>query len=558
MVFTSLFIILSIPVCCIINQKKALYQAEAEVAFIGQSRFFNAGAEAKKIKEADFLLKVLEEIPQLDFSTLRDNLNLRFEKENILVASFISTDPGLAKDIVNTLSSLFLEERSNIIKSLDREAKTRLKKIEKDTGILRYNLNLSRTKLKELRQKNAEVDKKRADLLSRLSGLEMQREELLRIFTEKHPEVIDVIDRIGSIRSGLDQLPDNTSIYNKLTTEVEEWDSVLSSKQREEEDLKASFKENGQVWRAELVKEAELPLGPIGRPKSWYYTWGLLAVFAVSLLSCIIVEMVDRRIYIREEIPQYLKLPLIAEIDKVSFKNLKKEFRGLPPREKALFNYLGNPQLLTKYERLYTFLKLEIFKGNIEKKTVLITSAEPGTGKTFTACSLALAIAKSGERVLLVDANFRRPAVNLFFGFSEKEKGVSDLLRGSLNHKDVVKNLTDLLLIGSLKLGEQELVGLDNLRILLSGTKVENPLGLLESKGLSDLFRQLSQSYGLLIVDTHSLRGYADAFNIIPSADALLLIARKARTTYPLLREAASQLAKIEEPLTAGVVLNYV
>lgn len=555
-VLILLFIIQSIPVCYAINLKKVLYKAETRIAFLGKGGFFSPEVEARKIKEIDFLRKISEKIPGLDLPTLRDNLDLSFMGPNILSVTFISTDPKLARDTVNRTSTLFLKEREDIVKTLTKEGNARLKELEKQIGILRYNLNASRRKLRELRQRNSESDKRRVDLQMWLSGLELQKAELLKIFTEKHPEVVNITYRVESIQSQLDKLPDNTPIYNKLTGEIEEWDLSLSLKQEEYKDLSDSFKSRGEAWRVDLIERARLPSEPVGKGKGWYYKWGLLAVFSISLICSIIIETVDARIYTAKEAQQYLNLPVVAEIDRVVFEK-KGRFKGLGSAEKALSNYKNNPRMSRKYEQLYTYLKLDVFKGSIDKKAVLITSAEPETGKTLIACNLALAAAKNGEKVLLIDANFRHSSIHHFFGFEDDTRGISDVLRGSLNHKDVVKNLTDLLLMGDLNLDEEELRGFDNLRILLSGTNVDTPLRLLEAKELSALFKQLSQIYGLLIIDTSPLRTYGDTFNIITSVDALLLVARKGNTTYPSLKNVISRIKKINAPLT-GLVFSSV
>lgn len=551
-----LFVIQAIPVCYAISLKGVLYKAEARIAFVGKGGVPSREIEAGKIKEEECLKKVSERIPEMDISSLRENLSLEFEKGDILKLSFISPDPALARDVVNTASNLFLKERGDIVEIATKERKAKLENLEKQINILKYNLNSSKKKLRDSRQKNAEMDKRRGDLQNWLAGLELQKAELLKIFTEKHPEVVNITYRIESIQSQLEQMPDNIPAYNKFAAEAEEWDSTLSSKQKEYEELRDSFRNMEDDWHAELVERAWLPSKPMGKQKIWYYRWGFLAVFLISLLCSIVVETADMRIYTGEEAQRQLKLPVIAEIDKVVFER-KRKFKGLGSGEKVLFNYSAHPHQLRRYEQLYTFLKLDVFKGDLDKKAILITSAEPNTGKTFIACNLALAAAKNGEKVLLIDANFRYPSVHRLFGFPDDTKGISDVLRGSLNYKEVVKNLSDLLLTGGLKLGEEEVRGFDNLRILLSGTKVATPLRLLEARELTELFKQLSQNYGLLIIDTNALRGYADTFNIITSVNALLLVVRRGKTTYPVLQDVISQIKKINGTLT-GLVFSHV
>lgn len=553
--FIIFFLILSLPACYIVSQKEVLYKAEAKVAFVGKGSFFTPEIEAGKIREIGFLKKITDMVPQLDVSSLRNNLKLDFEKENILSISFTSANPITACAAANAASNIFLKERENIVEDLSRERKAELKVLSDQITTLKYNLNLSKRELRELKQQNAELDKRRVDLQSWLAGLDLQRSELLKIFTEKHPEVVNITNRIESVQSQLNTLPDNTPTYNGLASDVEGWELTLSLKQKEYDDLTEYLEGKSDLWQVELAERALLPDKPIGRPKRWYYRWVLLITFSTSLLWSIIMELADRRIYTSEEAQRYLDLPVIAEVDRVIFEK-KTKFKGLGSGEKVIFNYSSNPQLLRRYEQLYTFLKLDVFKGDMEGKSVVITSAEPETGKTFIASNLALSAARSGEKVLLIDCNFRHPSLHHLFGFAGNTEGISDILRGSSHHKDVVKNLSDFLLTGNLKLNEEEIRGFDNLRILLSGTRVETPLRLLEAKELSSLFKTLSQTYGLLIVDTNNLRGYADTFNLINSVDALLLVARKGRTTYPLLKDVISRIDKMNGPLKGLIFSN--
>ncbi|NQT90559.1 MAG: AAA family ATPase, partial [Candidatus Omnitrophica bacterium] len=350
--------------------------------------------------------------------------------------------------------------------------------------------------------------------------------------------------------------PDNSPIYKSLSAQIDEEAIVFSKAESEYESLNSYYKGMPDDWDVKLTKEAALPTVPMGRPKGWYYMWGLLVVFLISVSGTVILEILDKKVHTREELQQQMSVPVIAEIDKAAT-GKKAGFLGVLFRKSNIFNPAGNPRLLRVYEQLFTFLKLEVFKGSIDKKIIMIASAEPDSGKTSVACNLALAAAKNGEKVLLIDADLRHPSVGEFFGLKSSEKGFSDILKGAASDKDVVRNLTDLLLTGSLKLDEAELRGFDNLKILLSGGKAANPLGLLEAKEVSELFKRLSQEYGMLVIDTAALRGYADGFNIVDAVDSLLLVTRRAGTPYPLLKSAISQIRKINGPLT-GLVFNHV
>lgn len=551
-----LFIIFSIFVYNLVEKKELFYKAEASVIFIGQDGSFTPELEARRIKEDDFLKRVSETVGGFDTAALKENLKFSFKNGNTLSLSYISTNPALAKDIVNGALFLFVEERDRTIEVLKKEEGARLIDLSKKIEELGNSLSASQKRLRDLKLKNIDSDRRRIGLQQGLNELRAQEQDLLKIFTDKHPDVINISSAIETLQSQLKETPDNSAAYNRIESEVEEVTTALKLKEKEYQQLYDSYKEKGEPWLAQLKEDALLPFRPIGRQKGWYYGWGILTAFLVSIFCGAVLEITDKRIYTKTEAEEKLRLPVIAEIGKVIFVKRRK---GKSPRLRngLLFDYATGSLIIKRFEQLYTFLKVETFKGNVEKKAILIGSAEAGSGKTFIASNLALAAAKNGEKVLLIDANLRHPGVDAIFNFEDGEEGLSDILRGSTTPKAVIRNLTDLLLTGRIKLKEEETRGFDNLKILLSGSKVGNPLGLLNPKELSDLFKKLREAYGMLVIDSSAIRSYPDTLNIIRTVDSLLLVARKARSSYPLLHSVVSQVNKINGPLT-GLIFSRV
>jgi len=537
-----------------ISDKKVFYKAEALLIFRGNRVSFSPEAAIKILKEEDFLKKAAKKIPEVNKTILKKELQLKLDGDDLLSISLTLQDPQVAKDCVNIVSTLFVDERLEKVKSFKQENAKNLSSLSNNIERLQHEVAASQRSLRNQKEGNIEHDKRRAELQNRLNELEIEKADLLKVFTHQHPDVVTISGSMEILSSQLSQAPDNSSKYDALEAQIENSKMRLSQKQREYQQLYDSYSKMQEPWRVELREEAALPFQPIGRKRSWYYSWGLPIAFLMSILAAFVLELIDRKVYTKEEAQKRLKVPVIAQINKVILINKK---NGQRLKKQLLLPTKSFTQTTKRFEQLYTFLKVDTFKGDIDKKSILVTSADKKTGKSFVAANLALAAAKNGNKVLLVDANFRFPAMDMVFNFQKESKGLTDLLRGNAKHKDVVRNLTDLLLAGSLKLKEDQLKGLDNLKILLPGSKIENPLGILGAKELGALFKELSQAYGLLIIEGPAIGNYPDTLNMVSCIDSLLLVARRKKTSYPLLNSVIAQTKKIDGPL-AGLVLTHV
>jgi succinoglycan biosynthesis transport protein ExoP len=146
--------------------------------------------------------------------------------------------------------------------------------------------------------------------------------------------------------------------------------------------------------------------------------------------------------------------------------------------------------------------------GGESPRAVLVTSAIKAEGKTMTSVNLAKALAAGGLRVVLVDADFRRPAVGAVFGQGETG-GLADLLFGRTSVDDA---LVDAPGYG------------DWLRLLLPGDA--RPIDLLEPRRIADIINQLKREADVVVVDSPPLTEFADAFALVDAVDVVLIAVR--------------------------------
>ena len=141
-------------------------------------------------------------------------------------------------------------------------------------------------------------------------------------------------------------------------------------------------------------------------------------------------------------------------------------------------------------------------------KVIQISSPEPGDGKTTSACNLAVAIAQSGKKVLLVDADLRRPTVHLLLGL-RGDLGLSEVLRNEIQWEHAVQPTR-----------------IDGLNVLTCGQCPANPAELLSLAGLAHLLRQVRTDYDYILVDTPPILAVSDPCIISPHVDGMLLVVR--------------------------------
>jgi capsular exopolysaccharide synthesis family protein len=170
-------------------------------------------------------------------------------------------------------------------------------------------------------------------------------------------------------------------------------------------------------------------------------------------------------------------------------------------------------------------------------KVLVITSAVPNEGKSTTAVNLAIAFAEAGSRVLLIEADLRRPRVAGYLGL-EGAVGLSNVLAGQVRIDDVVQQW-----------------GSHGLRVLSSGFVPPNPSELLGSRNMATLLTQLRDEYDIIIMDTPPLLPVTDAAVVAANADGAVLVTRCGKTSQARIRMALASLRAVDSRVL-GCVLN--
>ena len=195
-------------------------------------------------------------------------------------------------------------------------------------------------------------------------------------------------------------------------------------------------------------------------------------------------------------------------------------------------------RVVEAYKALRTNILFSIPAEENRAKRILFTSANPGDGKTTVSVNTAITFAQAEMKVVIVDADLRKPTTHKYFGISSKT-GLSNILSGQCSVEEAL----------------QAVPGVENLYIIPSGILPPNPSELLSGKYADKLFEKLDEIFDVVIVDTPPVTVVSDALAVSNKVDGVLLVASNNTTTYPEIQEAVKNL-QFADAKILGIVYN--
>jgi succinoglycan biosynthesis transport protein ExoP len=261
---------------------------------------------------------------------------------------------------------------------------------------------------------------------------------------------------------------------------------------------------------------------------------GLFGAFFAVLLgigAAFFLERLDDRFRDRNDVQRVLRAPVLATIPR--FRHPKKGLVDIIVRT-------GPGDIASEaYRTLVT--NVQFTSAQRGCRSLLVTSARAGEGKTVTCANLAVTLAQTGHRVVLISADLRRPALEKYFNTNGRA-GLSTWLAGE--DQDLLALLVD--------------PGIPNLRIIPSGPLPLDPAGLLNSPRLAHLISQLAPQCDYLLLDSPPTLGLADSVILSSSIDGTILIvdAKSSRRSHVV--HALEELQRVGGPIIGSVFNNLV
>jgi len=273
--------------------------------------------------------------------------------------------------------------------------------------------------------------------------------------------------------------------------------------------------------------------GDYSQPRPVLYSVALILFsLAVGVALSFLLEFVDTRLRTPTQVIRQVGVPLLSSIPDIS-----EDERLTADTPIALVSHLQPRSLMA--EAFRNFRTSLLFASDRPIKSLLITSPNPGDGKSAAACNLAITLARSGSRVLLVEANYRRPTLARTFDLPESV-GLSNVLVGLNPAADVIRSTS-----------------IENLDVVPGGPPPPSPADLLGSDGMRRFIEEQSRRYDHVIIDGAPILIVADCHLLAEAVDAVVLVFKAGENSRGMARRAAGQVVHMRARLL-GAVLNAV
>lgn len=467
------------------------------------------------------------------------------KQTGIIEISINGENKNHIKRIVKSISESYLLQ--NIARN-SAEASKSLEFLTLQLPEIKQRLSESENSLNEFRLKNESIDlsleaKSALDVLVQLEAdlneLTLKESEISQKFTRNHPAYVALIDKRKvlheekeRLNKQVERLPNTQKEIIRLTRDLEVNQQIyiqLLNKMQELEIVKASA-----IGNVRILDEAQAFPEPVAPKKLIIVFVALMLGAVLSALAAIVKTLLHRGIESTADVeaigvPTYATVPYSTEQPAVAMNHMQGSSYQLlsesHPADSAV-------EALRSLRTSLHFAMLEA-KNNI----LMISGASPSVGKSFISTNLANILSKTGQKVLLIDADLRRSYLRRFLGLP-KELGLSSVIAQQIPFEQAVQNY-------------------GTFDIILKGETPPNPSELLSNERFQSLLEWASKEYDLVIIDTAPILAVTDAAIVGRYAGTVLLVGRFSQTTVKEIELARERFERAGVAIK-GFILNGV
>lgn len=332
--------------------------------------------------------------------------------------------------------------------------------------------------------------------------------------------------RFAQVRSRFSGLGSLESDFRRLEREVETnrllYDNFMS--RQKETEVTGDFASP----IARFTDLAQLPTIPVKPKKKLILALVLVAAIGLGVVISLIVDALNDTVKTPSEVESQLKQRMLGYLPKVKGK--------LTPQQLARL-FFNKDQRLYREAVSNVRTSLSLLSLNHDVKVMLVTSSFPGEGKTSTSINIGFGFAAL-ERVLIIDADMRKPTLCEKLGLPSYQPGLANVLAGIANVDECIIR--------------DEESGVD---LLVAGAVPLNPLELLASEAMSKLLEQLKGHYDRIIIDSAPVQAVSDALQLAPLTDAVIVVVKADHTRTPAVNNTLARINQAHGNIF-GVVLN--
>ncbi|QDT06016.1 Tyrosine-protein kinase YwqD [Rubripirellula lacrimiformis] len=320
-----------------------------------------------------------------------------------------------------------------------------------------------------------------------------------------------------------------SSMKSKLTRAQSRYDEVILRLQ----ELKLSRSYAG--FSTDLLESPEVSQSAAWPKLPIIAAIGLFLGMTLGLLLAVGSELMDSTFSDVADLERTVGAPAIAHVPRFNLRKLRKLLNkdsGVQPS--LVCSYAPRSTESEVYRVARTALMVTNRKDDV--RTIMMTSPQPGDGKSTTISNLAISFARAGKSVLLIDADMRRPVIAGLFNVAESP-GLSDVLRGEISADTAIKPSE-----------------IPNLNLMANGSPTSDPAELLESARFSMMLSEMSLHFDLVLIDAPPLLAVADPAIIAPIVDSVVMTIRVSKNGRRPVEQATKILQDIGMQPSAVIV----
>ena len=402
-----------------------------------------------------------------------------------------------------------------------------------------------------LRSQESELERRRAELAQTYAGrhpqiltINIQIDDVRqRLVLETDRAIASIQDELGSITGrqqaverDLASLQGNAAVDRQAEVQLQELERQAAAERNEYENMLRRYREAAQVADiggsdARVVSGAAKPLAPITPGPLVLGLVGFAAFTALGSALAFLLEGTDRRIQTSAQVERALGVPSLGIMPFIQ----QQKWRDRPA------NYLAeNPFTYYAEAAQSIVMQLDAEVGDPGPRSLVVTSALPGEGKTTLVVTLAAALARNGLKVCVLDLDLRRPRIAAIVGMVDAQASLTDYLAGRATLDEVVRGAAR---------GAFDFVPV--------GRPLENAVMVLKSAAFARLWGELTGRYDIIVVDSAPMLALSETQAVCRLAKHFIVATRWRHTDTVATGEVIRRLSSIH-PCFIGVVLTMV
>ncbi len=485
---------------------------------------------------------------------LRNNLTVseKGKSTGILELTQESDNAAHAVRILNEIANIYVQQN---VEHKSAESQKTLEFLDKQLPILKEQMEASIAALNEYKNQkgsvNLDIETQNTltgvvEIKTQITLLQQKRDELRQKFTESHPNVIAVDKQIARLQAQLQShnqmikaLPETQQVVLELSGDVKVSTNLYTTLLNNAQTLRVA--KAGTVGDVRVIDYAVLPDKAIKPNKLLIIGIAFVLGLFLGIVAVFVRKSLMRGIEDPDLIEKQFHIPVYATIhhskdQDLLNKELSKPSKAIKHESLAVLSLRNKEDVAVESLRsLRTTIHFSLLEA--QNNIIVITGPSPGVGKSFVAVNLAIVMADAGKKILLIDADMRKGAINKSLGIS-RENGLSEIILNARSVQDATREIPSA-----------------NIDFIPTGTIPPNPSELLLHERFGQLLDGLTKQYDLIIIDSPPILAVTDAAIISRLAGAAIMVIKAGLHTKRELEQSIRRFLQSGIPIK-GIVFN--